>query len=105
MRRPRKKGTTGSTSDSASESSVATMAEQQEPRNADALTGTQEAQDTAPQSVGDTSVAAPDRDRIAMRAYELYLERGAGDGRDFDDWLTAEREFANGRDRRGDSSE
>ena len=54
------------------------------------------------------SVHGDDRDygdRVAQRAYELYLERGAGDGRDFDDWLTAEREFATGRDRRGDSSE
>jgi len=32
------------------------------------------------------------RERIAMRAYELYLSRGASDGRDFDDWLAAERE-------------
>lgn len=31
-------------------------------------------------------------DRVATRAYELYLERGAADGRDFDDWLAAERE-------------
>jgi len=40
-----------------------------------------------------------DRDRIAMRAYELYLERGGADGGDFDDWLAAERELAgrNGR--------
>jgi hypothetical protein len=44
-------------------------------------------------------------DRVAQRAYELYLERGAGDGRDFDDWLTAERELQNRRDREGDSSE
>ena len=27
------------------------------------------------------------------RAYELYLARGRADGRDFDDWLTAEREL------------
>ena len=33
-------------------------------------------------------------DRIAARAYELYLARGASDGRDFDDWLAAERELA-----------
>jgi hypothetical protein len=33
------------------------------------------------------------RDRIAMRAYELYLARGAADGGDFDDWLAAEREL------------
>jgi hypothetical protein len=30
-----------------------------------------------------------------MRAYELYLSRGAVDGRDFDDWITAEREVTN----------
>lgn len=36
-------------------------------------------------------------DRVAQRAYELYLARGASDGQDFDDWLTAERELANPR--------
>ena len=49
--------------------------------------------ETAPQSVGDTSAAGPDRERIAMRAYELYLARGGGEGSAFDDWLAAEREF------------
>jgi hypothetical protein len=34
------------------------------------------------------------RDRIALRAYELYLARGGTDGGDFDDWLEAEREVA-----------
>lgn len=54
-----------------------------------------EPQNAAPQSVGDTSVAAaPDRDRVAMRAYELYLARGGGGGRELDDWLTAERELS-----------
>ena len=48
---------------------------------------------TAPQSVGDTTAAVPDRERIAMRAYELYLARDGGDGSAFDDWLAAEREF------------
>jgi Protein of unknown function (DUF2934) len=33
------------------------------------------------------------RDRIARRAYELYLARGGRDGGDFDDWLAAEREL------------
>jgi len=37
---------------------------------------------------------ADSRDRIAMRAYELYLARGGFDGQDFDDWLTAERELS-----------
>ena len=30
---------------------------------------------------------------IAMRAYELYLSRGASHGRDLDDWLQAERDL------------
>lgn len=32
------------------------------------------------------------RDRIAQRAYELYLARGGRHGSDWDDWLAAERE-------------
>lgn len=52
---------------------------------------------SAPQAGGDSSVAVLDRDRIAMRAYELYLARGGSDGQAMDDWLNAERELANGR--------
>ena len=48
---------------------------------------------SAPQNVGDTTAAAPDRERIAMRAYELYLARGGGDGAAMDDWLSAEEEL------------
>ena len=33
------------------------------------------------------------RERIAMRAYQIYVERGGGDGRDQDDWFAAEREL------------
>lgn len=42
-----------------------------------------------------TSVSTADdtRDRIAMRAYELYLARGGSHGGDFDDWIAAEREL------------
>ena len=36
-------------------------------------------------------------DRVSQRAYELYLARGGSDGRDFDDWLTAERELTSDR--------
>lgn len=32
------------------------------------------------------------RDLIAQRAYELYEERGRGDGADMSDWLRAETE-------------
>jgi hypothetical protein len=41
-------------------------------------------------------------DRIAERAYELYLARGASDGQDWDDWLEAERELTMGRSSRED---
>jgi hypothetical protein len=37
--------------------------------------------------------AAPNEDDIRMRAYHRYLERGAGDGADFDDWLEAEKDL------------
>ena len=35
----------------------------------------------------------PSHDAIATRAYELFLERGAQHGQDWDDWLAAEREL------------
>ena len=55
----------------------------------------------------ETREEAGDRDRIAMRAYELYLARGGADGGDFDDWLAAERELAssNGKTSREDAGE
>lgn len=49
-----------------------------------------------PEMVGDTAVGSPDRDRVAMRAYELYLARGGGEGQAMDDWLSAERELTSG---------
>ena len=59
----------------------------------------QTAPESAPQSVGDTTAAAPDRKRIAMRAYELYQARGGGEGLELEDWLRAEQELNSGRDR------
>jgi hypothetical protein len=42
-----------------------------------------------------TSSESPDlRAEIAMRAYEIWLNEGAGHGRDLDHWLRAEREVA-----------
>lgn len=35
----------------------------------------------------------PPDSQIAARAYQLYLDRGAADGHDMDDWLQAEREL------------
>jgi hypothetical protein len=52
-----------------------------------------EGEPVAPQMTGDTTAANPDRERLASRAYELYMARGGSDGQDLDDWLTAEREL------------
>ena len=43
-------------------------------------------------------------DRIAARAYELYLARGGSHGQDWDDWLEAERELT-GSEPRSDRTE
>jgi hypothetical protein len=45
----------------------------------------------------DTTAANGDRERIAEKAYELYVSRGGGDGRDLDDWIEAERDLARRR--------
>lgn len=38
---------------------------------------------------------APSQDRIRVRAYELYQDRGREPGRDEQDWLCAEEEILN----------
>jgi hypothetical protein len=44
--------------------------------------------------------ASPDvplsHERVAERAYELYVERGSEDGHDVEDWLRAEAELTAG---------
>jgi hypothetical protein len=57
------------------------------------------AQPRAPQSIGGPPAAAPDRERIARRAYELYLQRGGAEGEAVEDWLAAERELLRSRDK------
>jgi len=52
---------------------------------------------------GDTTAAQPDRERVAQRAYEKYLERGAEDGRAEEDWFSAEQELSNAGGGREDS--
>jgi len=45
----------------------------------------------------DTAVRSrrqPTYDEIAEAAYRRYLDRGAADGQDTDDWLAAERELS-----------
>jgi len=40
-----------------------------------------------------SAVGVPSEHQIAIRAHELYLERGAEQGHDLDDWLRAEEEL------------
>jgi hypothetical protein len=56
-----------------------------------------------PEMAGDTTIGSPDHERIAVRAYELYLARGGVDGQAEEDWLTAEQELSNGGRPRGQS--
>jgi DUF2934 family protein len=35
----------------------------------------------------------PTEDEVRMRAYHRYLERGATDGNDVEDWVAAEKEL------------
>ena len=46
----------------------------------------------------DDTPNSPTYHEIAEAAYLLYLQRGGADGRDFDDWLEAERELKARRD-------
>jgi hypothetical protein len=54
-----------------------------------------EGDEGAPPTAGEPTASNRGRDRIAIRAYELYLARGAADGQDMEDWLAAERELSN----------
>jgi hypothetical protein len=56
-------------------------------------TGTSPAKRSAKPRAAAAFVPAPTHDEIASRAYELFLQRGAQHGQDFEDWLTAEREL------------
>lgn len=45
---------------------------------------------------GETPGTQATEEEIAMRAYDIYIERGGVAGDPFDDWLQAERELARG---------
>ena len=47
---------------------------------------------SSPDHMGITTMnQTPTLEEIRLRAYQLYLERGAAHGRDLDDWFVAER--------------
>jgi len=48
---------------------------------------------SSPSAAADTAPRNPTHDEIAEAAYRRYQNRGGAHGRDFDDWLEAEREL------------
>ncbi len=49
---------------------------------------------SSPPARSDNGTLSLPHDHIAVRAYQIYLERGGGHGCALDDWLQAERELA-----------
>jgi len=41
----------------------------------------------------ETVPGAPTGEEIELRAYQIYIQRGGGDGHEVEDWLQAEREL------------
>jgi hypothetical protein len=86
------------------------MAKTQSPKKPRRRTSNPPAAATAPDSAMPATVAAPATsgsdnavafsptyDEIAQAAYQRYLDRGASDGADLDDWISAERALKQGR--------
>ena len=42
---------------------------------------------------GAAGIHEPTQDEIQLRAHEIHMERGGGDGQDLDHWLQAELEL------------
>ena len=64
-----------------------------------AKTAAQKAKRVTPHHVLPNEVPLPTEERIRLRAYELYEQRGRVDGFAEQDWRQAEREVLNGKDR------
>jgi hypothetical protein len=95
-KRPRRKADTETQNPSTSDSSTrytsetAGAADQAQDMGGPATIERDDARET---TRSDSMGSEPSEEDIRLRAYRRYLERGAGDGQDFDDWLAAEREL------------
>jgi hypothetical protein len=65
----------------------------------------QQSESAASPAYSSSATGGYDRDRVASRAYELYMARGGGDGNDMEDWFAAEREVSSNGDRREGADE
>jgi hypothetical protein len=50
----------------------------------------------AVEAAASSAIRAPSHEEIAIRAYEIFLRRGAGNGDEVQDWLAAEQELLSG---------
>ena len=88
-----------STSGRAEDSPDARPGEQETaPESSDTFAARGEARDNRPRGASSDAWSEPNEsepsvEEIRFRAYELYVERGGGDGMDFEDWLQAEQEL------------
>jgi hypothetical protein len=79
---------------------AATAAPPPKPRRAKATAGAPPSDTVGVQSTDDRW--SPSEDEIRHRAYQRYLERGGGDGMDFEDWLHAEQELKSAKGSKSD---
>ena len=56
---------------------------------------------SSPGSEPRTAKSYPTREEIELRAYQIYVERGAAHGQDMEDWLQAERQLFDEYGKRG----
>jgi hypothetical protein len=48
--------------------------------------------------VPESNKKLPTHEEIALRAFEIYMKRGGGNGGELDDWLAAEKELTESRE-------
>ena len=100
MAKSRKRSEPDTTAQSSTRTAEADRPERFEPGRRDEETGSE----SEGRSEADGRRHEYDRERVAQRAYELYLSRGGGHGSDWEDWLAAERELVGNRGNEDDSS-
>jgi hypothetical protein len=49
--------------------------------------------------MSDSNKKVPTHEEIALRAFEIYLKRGGESGGELDDWLAAEKELTESREK------
>ncbi|HWF40107.1 MAG TPA: DUF2934 domain-containing protein [Candidatus Acidoferrales bacterium] len=89
-------GTTPKTQTVAEKSSLASMPNKQASVTGGSSSSSSEQRSTA-RDEAQAAQRKPTREEVELAAYQIYLERGAGDGFAEEDWLQAERELMDGQ--------